>query len=67
MFSLFGVVVGTIVASTLVALLSYKRSEMTLSEIAEKLDVQKDECSCKLGARFYSGLCEPPPMRPPNL
>jgi hypothetical protein len=29
------IVVGTIVASTLVALLCYRRSEMTLSEIAE--------------------------------
>jgi hypothetical protein len=38
MIIFFWIVVGTIVASTLVALLCYKRSEMTLSEIAEKLE-----------------------------
>jgi hypothetical protein len=35
------IVVGTIVASTSVALLCYKRSEMTLSEIADKLEEQE--------------------------
>jgi hypothetical protein len=35
------IVVGTIVAITLVALLCYRRSEMTLSEIAEKLEEQE--------------------------
>lgn len=35
------IVVGTIVASTFIALLCYKRSEMTLSEIAEKLEKQE--------------------------
>jgi hypothetical protein len=37
----FWIVVATIVASTSVALLCYKRSEMTLSEIAEKLEKQE--------------------------
>jgi len=41
MIIFFWIVVGTIVASTSVALLCYKRSEMTLSEIAEKLEKQK--------------------------
>jgi hypothetical protein len=47
------IVVGTIVGSTSVALLCHKRSEMTLSEIAEKLEEQdladlsdSDEKSC---------------------
>jgi hypothetical protein len=38
MIILFWIVVGTIVASTSVALLCYKKSEMTLAEIAEKLE-----------------------------
>jgi hypothetical protein len=41
MIIFFWIVVGTIVASTSVALLCYKRSEMTLSEIAEKLEKQE--------------------------
>ena len=41
MIIFFWIVVGIIAASTSVALLCYKRSEMTLSEIAEKLEKQK--------------------------
>jgi hypothetical protein len=41
MFIFSWIVVATIVASTSVALLCYKRSEMTLSEIAEKLERQE--------------------------
>jgi hypothetical protein len=41
MFIFSWIVVGTIVASTSVALLCYKRSEITLSEIAEKLEKQE--------------------------
>jgi hypothetical protein len=41
MIIFFWIVVGTIVASTSVAFLCYKRSEMTLSEIAEKLEMQE--------------------------
>ena len=37
MIIFFWIVVATIVASTSVALLCYKRSEMTLSEIAKEL------------------------------
>jgi hypothetical protein len=43
MIIFFWIVVGTIVASTSVALLCYKRSAMTLSEIAEQLE--KEESS----------------------
>lgn len=38
MFIFSWIVVATIVASTSVALLCYKKSEMTLAEIAEKLE-----------------------------
>jgi hypothetical protein len=41
MIIFFWIVVSTIVASTSVALLSCKRSERTLSEIAEKLENQR--------------------------
>jgi hypothetical protein len=41
MIIFFWIVVGTIVASTSVALLCYKKSEMTLSEIAEKMEKQE--------------------------
>ena len=41
MIIFFWIVVGTIVASTSVALLCYKKSETTLSEIAEKLEKQE--------------------------
>jgi|GEM_PF-7073453 len=40
MIIFFWIVVGTIVVSTSVALLCHKRLEMTLSEIAEKLEKQ---------------------------
>jgi len=40
MIIFFWIVVGTIVASTSVALFCYKRSDMTLSEIAERLEKQ---------------------------
>jgi hypothetical protein len=52
MIIFFWIVVGTIVASTSVALLCYKRSEMTLSEIAEKLEEQESS----LGQRALAGL-----------
>jgi hypothetical protein len=41
MIIFFWIVVATIVASTSVALLCYKRSEMTLSEIAKELERQE--------------------------
>jgi hypothetical protein len=41
MIIFFWIVVATIVASTSVALVCYKKSEMTLSEIAEKLEKQE--------------------------
>jgi hypothetical protein len=55
------IVVGTIVASTSIALLCYKRSEMTLSEIAEKLEKQESSpaqrASAALAIRTRRAVC----------
>ena len=65
MIIFFWIVVGTIVASTSVALLCYKKSELTLSEIAEKLEKQESSPIQRAG-RGLSNSDEKSCMRNPT-